>query len=74
MENPAEIEAKGEASSAGGANVDKLARLKKFLQKAATFGRVEIRGISPIPIEERTVKRTINVFTLWWCMNANILP
>lgn len=50
------------------------ARLGDLLRKAAAFGRVELRGITPIPIQERTVDRTINIFTLWWSMNANILP
>jgi len=48
--------------------------LSSFLSKAARLGRVELRGIAPIPVEERKVKRTVDVFTLWWCMNADILP
>lgn len=47
---------------------------KKLLYKAATFGRVELRGVQPIPLEERTETRYINIFTLWWCMNTNLLP
>ncbi|KAK3902921.1 permease for cytosine/purines, uracil, thiamine, allantoin-domain-containing protein [Staphylotrichum tortipilum] len=49
------------------------ARTRDFLHKAATFGRVEVRGITPIPVKERTVERTVNIFTLWWSMNTNIL-
>ncbi|KXX76532.1 Purine-cytosine permease fcyB [Madurella mycetomatis] len=49
-------------------------RIQDLLRKAAAFGRVELRGITPIPVQERMVERTINVFTLWWSMNANILP
>lgn len=37
------------------------------------LNRAEARGISPVPLEERTETRTVNVFTLWWTMNANIL-
>ncbi|KAL1878060.1 hypothetical protein VTK73DRAFT_8195 [Phialemonium thermophilum] len=48
--------------------------LRGRLVWAAKVGRIEIRGIAPVPFEERTVKRTLNVFTLWWCMNFNILP
>ena len=48
-------------------------RTRDFLHKAATFGRVEVRGITPIPVKERTVERTVNIFTLWWSMNTNIL-
>jgi hypothetical protein len=49
------------------------ARLRDILRKAARFGRVEVRGITPIPVKERTVETTVNVFTLWWSMNTNIL-
>ncbi|KAL2266449.1 hypothetical protein VTJ83DRAFT_5801 [Remersonia thermophila] len=48
-------------------------RLWSAVRKAAAFGRVEVRGITPIPVKERTVEKTINVFTLWWSMNTNIL-
>ncbi|KAL1841445.1 hypothetical protein VTJ49DRAFT_7060 [Mycothermus thermophilus] len=48
-------------------------RLWSALRKAAAFGRVEVRGITPIPVKERTVTKTVNVFTLWWSMNTNIL-
>ncbi|KAK4457341.1 putative purine-cytosine permease [Cladorrhinum samala] len=49
-------------------------RLRDALDHLVRFGRVEVRGIAPIPIKERTVERTINVFTLWWSMSVNILP
>ncbi|KAK4043440.1 permease for cytosine/purines, uracil, thiamine, allantoin-domain-containing protein [Parachaetomium inaequale] len=66
-----------ERSSDHGAAADVLVgrwgRLRDLLHKVAVFGRVEVRGITPIPVKERTVDRTINVFTLWWSMNTNIL-
>ncbi|KAK4103997.1 hypothetical protein N658DRAFT_419633 [Parathielavia hyrcaniae] len=49
------------------------ARVRRFLYKAAMLGRVEVRGMTPIPEKERTVERTVNIFTLWWSMNTNIL-
>lgn len=54
-------------------NNTRKTRLRALLSKAAAFGRVEVRGITPIPVKERTVTRTVNVFTLWWSMNTNIL-
>ncbi|KAL2127639.1 hypothetical protein VTI74DRAFT_10370 [Chaetomium olivicolor] len=48
-------------------------RARELFHKAAKFGRVEVRGIQPIPVKERTMERTINVFTLWWSMSTNIL-
>ncbi|KAK4147233.1 permease for cytosine/purines, uracil, thiamine, allantoin-domain-containing protein [Dichotomopilus funicola] len=56
-----------------GNNNTRKTRLRTLLSKAAAFGRVEVRGITPIPVKERTVTRTVNVFTLWWSMNTNIL-
>ncbi|KAK4251037.1 permease for cytosine/purines, uracil, thiamine, allantoin-domain-containing protein [Corynascus novoguineensis] len=53
--------------------VGKRGHFGDVLRKAVTFGRVEVRGITPIPVKERTVERTVNVFTLWWSMNTNIL-
>ncbi|WPJ59864.1 hypothetical protein SMAC4_04399 [Sordaria macrospora] len=42
--------------------------------KVIVAGRVELQGISPIPVKERTVTKTLNIFTLWWSMSCNILP
>lgn len=54
--------------------VETAPKWKKLFYKAVTFGRIELRGVQPIPMEERTETRFINIFTLWWCMNANLLP
>ncbi|KAF7555281.1 hypothetical protein G7Z17_g2318 [Cylindrodendrum hubeiense] len=54
--------------------VDAMPAWKRMFYKAASFGRVELRGIQPIPVEERTDTQFANVFTIWWCMNANLLP
>lgn len=61
-------------SSVRDAQAEEVGGWRGTLHKLAAFGRVEVRGIAPIPVAERTVTRTINVFTLWWCMNANMLP
>ncbi|KAK3948275.1 permease for cytosine/purines, uracil, thiamine, allantoin-domain-containing protein [Pseudoneurospora amorphoporcata] len=42
--------------------------------KVIVAGRVELQGITPIPVKERTVTKTLNIFTLWWSMSCNILP
>lgn len=36
-------------------------------------GRVEAKGIHPIPVEERTSTQYWNIFTVWFSMNTNIL-
>jgi len=41
-------------------------------RKLLTWG-VEARGISPVPVEERTEKRFIKIFFIWLSANANIL-
>ena len=45
-----------------------------MLHKALRIGRVEEEGIRPVPLEERTSTRFYNIFTVWFCMNCNILP
>ncbi|KAH6637009.1 permease for cytosine/purines, uracil, thiamine, allantoin-domain-containing protein [Chaetomium tenue] len=66
-----------ERNSVHGAAADapagRWARSRHLLHKLITLGRVEVRGITPIPAKERTVERTVNIFTLWWSMNTNIL-
>lgn len=44
-----------------------------WLSKAAAWG-VELRGITPVPFEEKTDTRYINIFFLWFSMSANLLP
>jgi hypothetical protein len=45
-----------------------------LVHKVLNAGRVEERGIQPLPIEERTSTSYFNTFTIWCSMNANILP
>lgn len=44
-----------------------------LFHKALRMGRVEEKGIQPIPLEERTVTRFYNIFTIWASINSNIL-
>jgi hypothetical protein len=44
------------------------------IRKLLALGRVEERGIQPVPLAERTSTKYFNVFTIWCSMNANILP
>ncbi|KAJ0305389.1 hypothetical protein Brms1b_010845 [Colletotrichum noveboracense] len=62
------------ASSIHEAQSEEARGWRAWAQKLVSLGHVEVRGIAPIPVEERTVTRTVNIFTLWWCMNANVLP
>ncbi|KAI8214297.1 Purine-cytosine permease fcyB [Colletotrichum sp. SAR 10_76] len=62
------------ASSIHEAQSEEARGWQAWAQKLVSLGHVEVRGIAPIPVEERTVTRTVNIFTLWWCMNANVLP
>lgn len=75
------FEEKGSPSPAGTAvdvDVDvaesqTYSRPKRWLSKISAMG-VEVRGITPIPLEERTDKRFINVFFVWFTMSTNLLP
>jgi len=46
---------------------------KEWLSRFASWG-VEMRGITPVPLEERTDLRFINVFFVWFTMSTNLLP
>ncbi|TAQ89285.1 hypothetical protein B7494_g2368 [Chlorociboria aeruginascens] len=48
-------------------------RARSFWKKLSQWG-VEIRGIVPIPTEERTNSRYINIFSIWLAMSVNTLP
>ncbi|EEP81585.1 conserved hypothetical protein [Uncinocarpus reesii 1704] len=46
---------------------------QSFWHRLATWG-VELRGIVPISVDERTDKRAGNVFLLWFTVSCNLLP
>ncbi len=35
---------------------------------------VEVRGIVPVPLEERVDTRFVNIFSLWFTMSVSLLP
>ncbi|KAI8945901.1 permease for cytosine/purines, uracil, thiamine, allantoin-domain-containing protein [Xylaria longipes] len=48
-------------------------KLSPWLAKLSNWG-IELRGITPVPLEERVDKRFINVFFVWFTMSTNLLP
>ncbi|CAM1503593.1 Fc.00g011840.m01.CDS01 [Cosmosporella sp. VM-42] len=48
-------------------------KASSLFHKALRMGRVEEKGIQPLAIEERTVTRFLNIFTIWCSINSNIL-
>lgn len=48
-------------------------KASSVFRKALRMGRVEEKGIQPIPLEERTVTKFYNIFTIWASINSNIL-
>ncbi|KAI0863489.1 permease for cytosine/purines, uracil, thiamine, allantoin-domain-containing protein [Xylaria cubensis] len=36
-------------------------------------GSVELRGVLPVPLEERTLTQYSTYFSIWFCMNVNVL-
>jgi hypothetical protein len=48
-------------------------RPKAWLNKISAWG-IEVHGVEPVPLEERTDKRFINVFFVWFTMSTNLLP
>ncbi|KAF3025877.1 hypothetical protein E8E14_014822 [Neopestalotiopsis sp. 37M] len=51
------------------ANGNWLKRLQKSLLSSA-----ETRGIDPVPVEERTDDKPLQLFTLWFTSNCTLLP
>lgn len=45
-----------------------------FFAKLLSAGPVEARGVMPVPLEERTSTRYSSYFSIWFCMNINLLP
>ncbi|OAA73711.1 purine-cytosine permease FCY21 [Cordyceps fumosorosea ARSEF 2679] len=50
-----------------------ISSLPSTFQKILRYGRVEARGIEPIPLEERTSTRYYNIATIWTSINTNII-
>ncbi|EXJ84727.1 NCS1 family nucleobase:cation symporter-1 [Capronia epimyces CBS 606.96] len=48
-------------------------RKHPFLQRLASWG-VELHGVTPVPVEDRTSTRYINIFFVWFTMSINLLP
>lgn len=43
------------------------------VEKVLRMGRVEAKGIQPVPVQDRKNTRYWNIFTVWCSMNTNIL-
>lgn len=48
--------------------------LRRAFSRALSASPVEIRGVLPVPLEERTSTRYSSYFSIWACMNINLLP
>ncbi|KAL2862507.1 purine-cytosine permease family protein [Aspergillus lucknowensis] len=46
---------------------------EKWLSRITNWG-IELRGVTPVPLEERTDSRFINVFFVWFTLSTNLLP
>lgn len=51
----------------------RVSRVFERLDDLLRMGRIEAKGIQPIPVEERKSTRFWNIFTVWCSMNTNIL-
>lgn len=43
------------------------------LWKRIASSGMEMRGVEPVPIEERNDKRGLNIFTMWWSISLTLL-
>ncbi|KAI1634253.1 NCS1 nucleoside transporter [Biscogniauxia mediterranea] len=60
--------------AAGRSRADKLGVLHRLVRRAITAGPVEERGVLPVPLEERTSTKYSSYFSIWACININLLP
>ena len=80
IENPANTREPEDVEKAAGrshildAGADKLGVLHRLVRKAITAGPVEERGVLPVPLEERTSTKYSSYFSIWACININLLP
>ena len=45
-----------------------------MMEKLKHNAALERRGIVPVPLEERTNRKTYLIFTIWFTMSTNLLP
>lgn len=48
-------------------------KIQRWLSRISSYG-IELRGVTPVPLEERTDTSFINVFFVWFTMSTNLLP
>jgi hypothetical protein len=48
-------------------------KAKTWLNKISSWG-IELRGVTPVPLEERKDTRFINVFFVWFTLSTTLLP
>ncbi|QDS73262.1 hypothetical protein FKW77_004668 [Venturia effusa] len=51
--------------------VGEVAKLPLWKRIASTG--IEMRGVEPVPVEERNDKRGLNIFTMWWSISLTLL-
>ncbi|KAI0458130.1 permease for cytosine/purines, uracil, thiamine, allantoin-domain-containing protein [Xylaria acuta] len=47
--------------------------LRATILRYLSAGSVELRGVLPVPLEERTSTRYSTYFSIWFCMSVNVL-
>ncbi|OTB12463.1 hypothetical protein K445DRAFT_320897 [Daldinia sp. EC12] len=51
-----------------------IKRFRDILAKLISDGPVEARGVMPVALEDRTATNYSSYFSIWACMNINLLP
>ena len=51
----------------------KVTRQHAIIHRLLSYGRVEERGVVPVPEKDRTATKHWKVFSIWFSMNVNIL-
>lgn len=59
---------------AGSKGRNSIRTLQEFLADAISAGPIEERGVMPVALEDRTATNYSSYFSIWACMNINLLP
>ncbi|CAJ2508501.1 Uu.00g135270.m01.CDS01 [Anthostomella pinea] len=69
-----DVEKMAGSSGVSRAKAGKLRSARALMLRLISAGPIEERGVLPVPLEERSSTRYSSYFSIWACMNINLLP
>ncbi|KAI1338141.1 NCS1 nucleoside transporter [Xylariaceae sp. FL0016] len=76
VSTPKDVEKMAGRTDVSEAEASKMGGLRGLMLRAVSSGPldVETRGVMPVPLKNRTSTRYSSYFSIWSCMNINLLP